>query len=612
VGVSTDVKIVVGKKGRTLMTEYKAPLKDLRFVINELADLKMISQLPVFEHATDDVLESILDEASRFASEVLGPTNIIGDHEGCRIEDGKVKVPSEFSDAYQLFVENGWQSLDCSQDYGGMGLPTLIGSATAEMWQGANLALGLCPMLTDGAIETIEAHASDELKQLYLEKMVSGEWTGTMDLTEPQSGSDLATIRTQAVPNADHYKVSGTKIFITWGDHEMTENILHLVLARLPDAPDGVRGISLFLVPKFLVNDDGSLGDRNDVFVTSVEHKLGIHASPTCVLNFGDNGGAVGYLVGQENRGLACMFTMMNLARLQVGIQGLAVSERSYQAARDYAKERVQGQFPGNRGSVQIIQHPDVRRMLMTMKSLIEAMRATAYVTASTIDISRHAEDADMRASAFERTALLTPIVKGWMTEVAQDLTSIGIQVHGGTGYVEETGVAQYLRDARILTIYEGTTGIQANDLVGRKILADSGLAMQHLLADIAELDSRLASCGAELESIRSAVATGRLRLEQATNWLLGKAQDEPAVVYLAAFDYLMLAGTVVGAWQMGRAAEVAHKKLADKDGDADFHKAKIITARFYAEEILPRSAGYLEAATSDSSSAMELPEEQF
>ena len=594
------------------MTEYSAPLKDQRFVINELAGLSSISQLPAFEHATDDLIEPILEEASRFASEVLGPTNVIGDQERCSIEDGKVKVPSEFTDAYQLFVESGWQSLDCPQDHGGMGLPSLIGSATAEMWQSANLALGLCPMLTDGAIETIKTHANDEIKQIYLEKMVTGEWTGTMDLTEPQSGSDLATIRTQSVPDGDHYKVSGTKIFITWGDHEMAENIVHLVLARLPDAPEGVRGISLFLVPKFLVNEDGSLGDRNDVYVTSVEHKLGIHASPTCVLSYGDNGGAVGYLVGQENRGLACMFTMMNLARLQVGIQGLAVSERAYQAARDYAKERVQGQIPGRHESARIVQHPDVRRMLMTMKSLIEAMRATAYVTAASIDISHQAEDAETRSREIERTALLTPIAKGWMTEVAQELTSIGIQVHGGTGFVEETGAAQYLRDARILTIYEGTTGIQANDLVGRKILADSGLAMQHMLEDIAELDSKLANCGPELETIRSAVATGHRRLEQATQWLLGKAQDEPAVVYLAAFDYLMLAGTVVGAWQMGRAAEIAHKKLEENAGDVDFYKAKIITARFYAEEILPRSAGYLEAATSDSSSAMELPEEQF
>jgi len=594
------------------MTEYTAPIGELNFVINELAGLEEISKLPGFEHATDDLLEPILEEASRFAREVLSPTNVIGDQQGCSVEDGVVKVPTEFSEAYQLFVESGWQGLDGSQEYDGMGLPALVGSATFEMWATANLALSLCPMLTSGAIDTVELHATDELKQRFLPKMVSGEWSATMDLTEPQAGSDLAKVRAQAVADGDHYKVSGTKIFITWGDHEMAENVIHLVLARLPDAPEGVRGISLFLVPKFLVNDDGSPGDRNDVYATSVEHKLGIHASPTCVLNFGDSGGAVGYLVGQENRGLACMFTMMNLARLQVGVQGIAVSERSYQAARDYAKERVQGQVPGKRESARIIEHPDVRRMLMTMKSLIEAMRATAYVTASTIDFANRTEDADLRTASLERSALLTPVVKGWMTEIAQELTSIGVQIHGGNGYVEETGVAQYLRDARILSIYEGTTGIQANDLVGRKVLADSGLGMQRLLKEIAEFDASLASCGPDLESIRKAVATGHRRLEEATSWLLAKAQDEPAVVYLAAFDYMMLAGTVIGAWQMGRAAEIAHRKLADDAGNTDFFKAKIITARFYAEEILPRSAGYLEAATSDSSSAMMLPEDQF
>jgi acyl-CoA dehydrogenase len=594
------------------MTEYIAPLGDLNFVINELAGLEAISKLPGFEHATDDLLEPILEEAARFAREVLSPTNVIGDQQGCSVENGVVKVPSEFSEAYQLFVESGWQGLDGPQVYDGMGLPALIGSATFEMWATANLALSLCPMLTSGAIDTVELHGADKLKQRYLPKMVSGEWSATMDLTEPQAGSDLAKVRVQAVPDGDHYRVSGTKIFITWGDHEMAENVIHLVLARLPDAPEGVRGISLFLVPKFLVNEDGSLGDRNDVYATSVERKLGIHASPTCVLNFGDRGGAVGYLVGQENRGLACMFTMMNLARLQVGVQGIAVSERAYQAARDYAKERVQGQFPGNDESAGIIQHPDVRRMLMTMRSLIEAMRATACVTAAAIDIANHTEDADLRNAARERSALLTPVVKGWMTEVAQELTSIGVQIHGGNGYVEETGAAQYLRDARILTIYEGTTGIQAIDLVGRKVLADSGLGMQHLLKEIAEFDAILASCGPELESIRNAVATGQRRLEEATNWLLSKAQDEPAIVYSAAFDYLLLAGTVIGAWQMGRAAEIAHGKLARNEGNADFYKSKIITARFYAEQILPRSAAYFDASTSGSRSAMDLAEDQY
>ncbi len=594
------------------MTEYTAPLADLNFVINELSSLEEIVKMPAYAHATDDLLEPILDEAARFAREVLSPANVVGDQQGCSVENGVVKVPDEFTAAYRLFVESGWQGLDCSADYDGMGLPSLIGAATGEMWQSSNLALGLCPMLTSGAVETLEVHATDEIKQRYLPKLISGEWTGTMDLTESQAGSDLAAIRTQAVADGEHYKISGTKIFITWGDHEMAENVIHLVLARLQDAPEGVRGLSLFLVPKFLVNDDGSLGDRNDVFVTSVEHKLGIHASPTCVLNFGDKDGAIGYLVGEQNRGLACMFTMMNLARLHVGIQGLAISERAYQAARDYAKDRVQGQFPGNPESAAIIQHPDVRRMLMTMKSLIEAMRATAYVTAGVLDITRHTDDADTRAATLERSGLLTPIVKGWMTEVAQELTSLAVQIQGGNGYIEETGAAQHLRDARILTIYEGTTGVQAIDLLGRKLLADSGAGMQRMLADIGELDTKLAEGGPELDSIRTAVATGRQRLEDATNLLLSQAQQNPAVVFLAAYDYLMLAGTVIGDWQMGRAAEIAHGYLKDNDGDADFYTAKITTAKFYAEQILPRSAAHFEAVTSGGTAAMELTEQQF
>jgi len=594
------------------MTEYNAPLADLSFAVNELSNLDEIVKLPAFEHATADLLEPIFDEAARFAGDVLSPTNAIGDQEGCSVEDGVVKVPAEFAEAYQLFVEGGWPGLDGPQDFGGMGLPSLIGAATGEMWQAANLALGLCPMLTSGAVDTIQVHANDDIKELYLPKMISGEWAGTMDLTEPQAGSDLAAIRSRAVADGDHYRISGTKIFITWGDHEMTENVIHLVLARLQDAPEGIRGLSLFLVPKFLVNEDASLGDRNDIVTTSVEHKLGIHASPTCVLNFGDNDGAVGYLVGEENRGLACMFTMMNLARLHVGIQGLAISERAYQAARDYAKERVQGQFPGSRESAPIIQHPDVRRMLMTMKSLIEAMRITACVTASELDIARQSDDADRRAAALERTALLTPIVKGWMTETGQELTSIAIQIHGGNGYIEETGVTQHLRDARILTIYEGTTGIQAIDLLGRKILADGGTGMQNLLKEIEALDSSLESGGADLETIRLAVATGRQRLEKATMWLLGNAQDNPAAVFSAANDFLMLAGTVIGGWQMGRAAQVAQQKLQAKEGDAGFNQAKITTAKFYAEQILPRSAAYFAAVTSGSTAAMELPEEQF
>ncbi|MGB5166542.1 MAG: acyl-CoA dehydrogenase [Woeseiaceae bacterium] len=594
------------------MTEYSAPLADQNFVISELAYLDQINRLPIFEHATEDLIQPVLEEAAKFAREVLSPTNIIGDQQGCSAKDGVVTIPTELIDAYKLFVEGGWQGLDRQQDFGGMGMPAVVGNAASEMWATANMAWSLCPMLTNGGIETVEAHASDELKQRFLPKMVSGEWSATMDLTEPQAGSDLARVRTQAIPVGDHYKIKGTKIYITWGEHEMSENIIHLVLARLPDAAEGVRGISLFLVPKYLVNDDGSLGDRNDVYVQSVEHKLGIHASPTCVLNFGDNDGAIGYLVGEEGRGLNCMFTMMNLARLQVGIQGLAISERAYQDARDYAKERVQGNVIGTRESARIIQHPDVRRMLMTMKANIEAMRVAAYVTAAEIDLGHNSDDDERRQQGLERSALLTPIVKGWMTELAMELTSTGVQVHGGVGFVEETGAAQHLRDAKILTIYEGTSGIQANDLVSRKVLADTGRGMQRMLAEMQDLDAELQAAGDALASVRSALATGRQRLADATEWLLGKADSDPAAVQLAAFNYMMLSGTVVGAWQMARAALVAQRKLAAGEGNADFFGAKMITARFYAEEVLPRSAGYFEAATSDSSSAMELAEAQF
>lgn len=594
------------------MSEYKAPITDQNFVISELAYLDEINRLPIFEHATEDLVEPILEEAARFAREVLSPTNIIGDQQGCSARDGVVTIPVELIDAYKLFVEGGWQGLDRHQDFGGMGMPAVVGNAASEMWATANMAWSLCPMLTNGGIETVEAHASDEIKQRYLPQMVSGEWSATMDLTEPQAGSDLARVRTQAIPDGDHYKIKGTKIYITWGEHEMCENIIHLVLARLPDAAEGVRGISLFLVPKFLVNDDGSLGERNDVYVQSVEHKLGIHASPTCVLNFGDDDGAVGYLVGQEGRGLNCMFTMMNLARLQVAIQGLAISERAYQAARDYAKDRVQGNVIGTHEPARIIQHPDVRRMLMTMKANIEAMRVAAYVTAAEIDLAHNATDEERRQQGLERSALLTPIVKGWMTELGLELASTGVQIHGGVGFVEETGVAQHLRDAKILTIYEGTSGIQANDLVSRKVLADSGRGMQRMLQEMQDLDAELQAAGAELASVRTAMATGRQRLADATDWLLSKADSEPAAVQLAAFNYMMLSGTVVGAWQMARAALVAQKKLTADAGNADFYKAKLITARFYAEELLPRSAGYSEAVTSDSNSAMELAEEQF
>jgi alkylation response protein AidB-like acyl-CoA dehydrogenase len=593
------------------MSEYNAPLKDMNFVIRDLAGLDRILQLPGFENIDEDVVDQIFEESGRFSREVLAPLNIPGDQAGCSVEDRKVVLPDGFAEAYQAFVEGGWQALASSPEYDGLGLPEAVAAAAMEMWQSANLSLSLCPLLTNGAIAAIEAHGSDELKQIYLPSMVSGAWTGTMNLSEPQAGSDLAAVKVKAVPDGDYYRISGTKIFITWGDQEFSENVIHLVLARLEGAPEGVRGISLFLVPKYLVNDDGSVGDRNDLYCASVEHKLGIHASPTCVINYGDGDGAIGYLVGEENRGLAGMFTMMNHARLNVGIQGLAISERAYQLASAYARERIQGEVPGVKGRVTIIHHPDVRRMLLVMKSLIEAMRATAYVTAAEVDVIHHSDDQEERAAAGARAALLTPIVKGWLTEVAQELTSLGVQVHGGMGFVEETGAAQHMRDARILTIYEGTTGIQANDLVGRKILYDEGKTMKELLQEMRSLDSELAAAD-ELATIRSALSSGVDSLEAAIKQLIESAPGDQNAPGAASVNLLMLAGTVIGGWQMARAALAARKRLADGDADSAFLEAKIMTAIFYAAHILPRSSAYGQAAISDSEVIMAMPEESF
>jgi alkylation response protein AidB-like acyl-CoA dehydrogenase len=593
------------------MSEYDAPLKDMRFVIRDLADLPRILTLPRFEGIDGDVVDQILEEAARFAGEVLAAQNVPGDRAGCRVENGTVIVPEGFAEAYQQFIENGWQSLAGPPEFDGMGMPETVAAAAMEMWQSSNLAFALCPLLTSGAIAAIESHASEELKRTYLPGMVSGRWTGTMNLTEPQAGSDLAAVKTKATPIGDQYRLSGTKIFTTWGDQEFSENIIHLVIARIDGAPDGVRGISLFLVPKYLVHDDGSIGDRNDVYCASVEHKLGIHASPTCVMNFGDGDGAIAYLVGEENRGLACMFTMMNHARLDVGLQGLALSERAYQRARAHARERVQGMAPGEKGRVTIVHHADVRRMLLVMKSLIEAMRATAYYTAAVVDTAHHGGDAEERARAASRAALLTPVVKGWMSETAQDLTYLGVQIHGGMGYIEETGAAQYMRDARILTIYEGTTGIQANDLAGRKILVDEGRAMDTLLDEMRGLDHELAAAD-DLSPIRSALATGVEDLAAAVAWLLKAAADDRYAAGAASVNLLMLAGTVIGGWQMARAALAAKRELAHADTDKAFLEAKLMTARFYAEHELPKSAAYRRAATSPSETVMAMPEGSF
>ena len=591
------------------MTDFVPPLKDMLFNIRHISGIDDVLRLDSYAEFDVDVIEQVVEEAGKFSAEVLAPLNVPGDQNGVRVEDRKVVVAPGFSEAYGQFVENGWQSLPVSQDFGGMGMPDIAGAAAAESWHTACLSFALLPMLTSGAVNALQRHGSERLRQLYIEQLTSGNWSGTMDLTEPQAGSDLAAITTRAVPEGDHYRLFGTKIFITWGDHEIAENIVHLALARLPDAPEGVRGISMFLVPKFLVNDDGSLGERNDIYVASVEHKLGIHASPTCVLNYGDGDGAIGYLVGEENKGLACMFTMMNGARIDVGLQGLAVSERAYQLAVSWAKDRKQGSVPGKEGRVSIINHADVRRMLMTMKASIEAMRSLAYYTAGINDLATHGASDEDRAAANLRLALLTPVVKGWMTEVAQEVTSLGVQIHGGMGYVEETGAAQFLRDARILPIYEGTNGIQAMDFVGRKILGDEGRELMRMMGEIQALDAELAG-DERLASIRAALAAGLGDLQKVALWLKDNVMKDFNIVGATAHNLMMLAGTLVGGWHMARAALAVTKGAAGDD--AAFAEAKLMTTDFYARYLLPRTASYAAAAMGGADAVMGMPEESF
>jgi len=591
------------------MTEYNPPIKDMLFAIHELSGISHVLQMEKFTDFDTEVVDQVVAEAGKFAAEVLSPINIPGDQAGSQIVDGGVVAAPGFAAAYGQFSENGWSSLEASPEYDGMGMPSIVAAAAMESWQAACLSFSLGPMLTGSAIHAIETHAADAVRARYLPKLTSGEWSGTMNLTEPQAGSDLSIVATKAIRDGDHYRISGTKIFITWGDQEFTENVIHLVLARLPDAPSGVRGLSLFIVPKFLINDDGSIGKRNDVSVAGIEHKLGIHASPTCVMSFGESEGAVGFLLGEENNGLTGMFTMMNHARIQVGIQGLGISERAYQLARSYALERKQGRTVGAKGSVTIVHHPDVRRMLLLMKSQIEAMRALAYYTAGIVDFSRHSTDEQQRANAASRNALLTPVLKAWATETAQEVTSLGVQIHGGMGFVEETGAAQHMRDARILTIYEGTTGIQALDFVGRKILADDGKAIRELIAEMRTLDDELGS-DERLTEIRTALSEGVDHLSAATDWLIEQAPGDPDAAGSASVNMLMLAGTVIGGWQTARAA-LAITAGASSD-DAAFAAAKITTAQFYAQHILPRARGLHAAATVGSHVLMALPEESF
>ncbi|MBI2993109.1 MAG: acyl-CoA dehydrogenase [Gammaproteobacteria bacterium] len=591
------------------MSGYTAPLADMRFALAELGGLPQLNLLPGLRDATPDVVDAVLEEAARLAGEVLAPLNRPGDTAGSAVRDGQVASPPGFADAYRSFWQAGWPALPFPPERGGQGLPELVATAVNEIWQAANMSFALCPMLTEGAVVTLEQHAAKELQERYLPMLISGEWTATMNLTEPQAGSDLGAVKMRAEPRSDHFLLSGQKIFITWGDQDFTDNIVHLVLARLPDAPPGSRGLSLFLVPKFLVREDGSLGERNDVHPVSIEHKMGIHASPTCVMSYGDHGGAIGYLIGKPHDGLSCMFTMMNHARLAVGVQGLSISERAYQQARGYARERVQGQAAGFKGSVTIVHHPDIRRMLMIMKAGVEAMRGLCYTTAASLDYLRHAADDGLRRRHEQRFALLTPIVKGWCTELSQEITSLGLQVHGGMGYVEETGAAQHFRDARITTIYEGTTGIQAGDLVGRKLIRDGGRVMGILIAEMKQAaDALLETRDAALAAVAKRLAAGVVALERATRWLLDHHAADASIPGAASVDYLMLAGTVCGAWQMARASLAVMQ-----DGyDARLRQAKLVTARFYMEHLLPRSQAYFESIQAGHESIMALGEDQF
>ncbi|MEO0318906.1 MAG: hypothetical protein RL404_2583 [Pseudomonadota bacterium] len=594
---------------------YIAPVKDMLFVMNELAGLEAISQLPGCEDATPDTAEAVLEENAKFCGEVVAPLNWTGDQQPSHWHDGKVTTTPGFKEAFKAFGEAGWQGIQHPVEFGGQGLPKLLGTPCIEMLNSANLSFALCPLLTDGAIEALMTAGSDAQKQLYISKMVSGEWTGTMNLTEPQAGSDLALVRSRAEPQGDGtYKVFGTKIFITYGEHDMAENIVHLVLARTPNAPEGVKGISLFIVPKFNVNADGSLGARNDVHCVSIEHKLGIKASPTAVLQFGDQGGAVGYLVGEENRGLEYMFIMMNSARFAVGMQGISVAERAYQQAVAYAKDRVQSRdLAGSPGPVAIIHHPDVKRMLMSMRAQTEAARALSYVAAAAHDAAHHHADEATRKANQAFYEFMVPIVKGWSTELSIDVASTGVQVHGGMGFIEETGAAQHYRDARILTIYEGTTAIQANDLIGRKTARDGGAVAKQIIAQVRATEAQLKASGSDdLVVIGKRLAEASTALEQVVDYIAATAKSDIKAAFAGSVPYLKMAGVVFGGWQMARAALVSTDKLKAGDGDASFYKAKITTARFFADHHLPQAVAAKTAIVEGSAGVLALAEDQF
>ena len=586
---------------------YQAPVRDLRFVLDELLGVASLAAFPRYHEFSSDLAASVIDEAARFSQDVLAPINRIGDSIGAVFRDGAVNMPEQFRSAYRQYIDGGWTQLAATPEFGGQGAPLVLAVAVEEIGFGANVAFMLCPLLARGASEALEAVASPALQARLLPKMVQGEWTGTMNLTEPHAGSDLAAIRTRATPEGDHYRISGQKIFISYGEHDLAANIVHLVLARIDGAPPGTKGISLFAVPKFLINPDGSLGQHNDLRCVSIEHKLGIHASPTCVMAYGDRGGAIGDLIGKPHHGLEYMFIMMNSARLSVGVQGVGLAELALQQASDWARSRIQGRAAGGGNAVVTIgQHPDVRRMLLTMKANVEAMRALALYAALQLDRARAETDQARRAAALQRGELLIPIVKGWCTDQASELASLAVQVHGGMGFIEETGVAQTLRDVRITSIYEGTTGIQANDLIGRKLGRDRGAAMTALLSDTMRELNDLRGSDATIRSVRNATIEALTVLRDATEVLRQQFTETPARAFAVAVPYLHLCGRVLGGAMMARSAAIAAAALAAGAGDENFYRAKLQTARFYAEHLLPQSLGLLRIIKSGGASVAE------
>jgi len=591
---------------------YVAPVKDMLFNVEHLAHIEQIAKIPGFEDAGLETAQAVLEECAKFNEGVVAPLNWEGDKNPSSLKDGVVTTTPGFKEAFRQYAEGGWQGLQHPADFGGQGLPKTIGAACGEILNSANMSFALCPLLTDGAIEALLTAGSDELKATYLEKLISGQWTGTMNLTEPQAGSDLSLVRTRAEPQPDGtYKIFGTKIYITYGEHDMAENIVHLVLARVQGAPEGVKGISLFVVPKFMVNKDGSIGARNDVHCVSIEHKMGIKASPTAVLQYGDHGGAVGFLVGQENRGLEYMFIMMNAARYAVGVQGIAISERAYQKAVQYAKDRVQSRpVDGSMNtSAPIIHHPDVKRMLMTMRAVTEGCRAMASVAAAAFDAAHHHPDAEVRKQNQAFYEFMVPLVKGYSTEMSLEVTSLGVQVHGGMGFIEETGAAQYYRDAKILTIYEGTTAIQANDLVGRKTARDGGQTARAIAAQVQATEAELAkSNSVAARAMLKRLGAARTAFIEVVDFVAGNTKASPNAVFAGSVPYLMMAGNLIAGWQMARALLVAEAKAVAGE-DVAFMQAKVTTARFYGDHILSKVPGMRDAIVegADSVNAMAL-----